>query len=362
MIIEFGRKALGVAAAAIGLTMFAGNADAQNVKLRGAHIFPASFVQSGVNLEDWAKRLKEKSNGRIDYEIIHGGALLKLGDHVDGIAAGLVDFTSFYPIYFPGEFQVEGALTNIIDIWSDKVPDLKGVALIHKQLHKEFPQFKAEYDKRNMHMLLPLPADPYVVVCTKEVKSFADLKGRKMRTFGRYFPILQRSMGVEPITVPGPEAYQALSSGLVDCIYSTPDWIISNSLNEVAPHVFIPAPERARPQLLATSVVAMNTNSYNKLPADLKKIVDEVSAEMDDKIASSMLAVYDGAVKKLASNPKATIHYMTPAEMKTWASSTPNQLDQAAADLDAKKYPGKEIIARYRELSAGYTAGTWPKK
>jgi TRAP-type transport system periplasmic protein len=255
--------------ACLAIGMIATSVSAQNVNLRGAHIFPEAFVQSGVNLEEWAARVAERSGGRVTYNIVHGGALLSLGDHVDGIAAGLVDFTSFYPIYFPGEFRVEGALTNIIDIWSDEVPDLEGVALIHAQLHSEFEAFQAEYANRNMHMLLPLPADPYVIACNREVSSLDDLAGMKMRTFGRYFPVLQEALGVEPIVVPGPEAYQALATGLVDCVYSTPDWIHANSLHEVAPHVLIPGVERARPQLLATSVVAINTNSFERLPEDI---------------------------------------------------------------------------------------------
>ncbi|TDR92942.1 TRAP transporter substrate-binding protein DctP [Enterovirga rhinocerotis] len=358
---RWARAATAVLAAGLA-TVTVQAASAQQVKLRGAHIFPANFVQSGVNLEDWAKRLKEKSGGRIDFEIIHGGALLTQADHLEGLAANLVDFASFYPIYYPGEFLVEGALTNIIDIWSDKVPDIRGVGLIHAQLHKEFPQFRAEYERRKMHMAVPLPADPYVIACKTEAKSMADLKNRKMRTFGRYFPVLQRALGVQPVTVPGPEAYQALSTGVIDCVYSTPDWIVANSLQEVAPYTLIPSPGEARPQMAATSVIAMNMNSYKKLPPDLRTIVDEVSAEMNDKIASSMQAVYDGAVKKLGSNPKGALHHMSAEDMKAWAAATPNQVDQAAADLEARKYPGKAIIARYRELAAAYAAGTWPAK
>lgn len=338
-------------------------ASAAEIELRGAHIFPESFIQSGVNFEEWAKRVEEASGGRITTNIIHGGALLSLADHVDGIEAGLVDVTSFYPIYFPGEFQIEGALTNIIDIWSEEVPDLEGVALIHAQLHDEFEEFQTEYQRRNMHMLLPLPADPYVISCTEEVKSVEDLAGRKMRTFGRYFPILQENLGVQPVTVPGPEAYSALATGLVDCVYSTPDWIYANSLHEVAPHIFIPAPEKARPQLFATSVVAMNTDSYEALPDDLQQIVDEVSAEMTGYIGQSMAEVYDQAIKNLMAEGKgATINYMTEEEMAAWAERTPNQLDQAAKDLDAAGYPGDEIINRYRELSAAYVAGEWPEE
>lgn len=350
------------ALAGIALAATATGASAAEFDLRGAHIFPQAFVQTGVNLDEWAKRVSEASDGRIAFDIVHGGALLSLGDHVDGIAAGLVDVTSFYPIYFPGEFQVEGALTNIIDIWSEQTPDLEGVLLIHKQLHEEFPAFAAEYDRRNMKMLLPLPADMYLIVCKNEVKSLADLEGRKMRTFGRYFPILQQHLGVEPITVPGPEAYQALATGLIDCVYSTPDWIYANSLHEVAPHVFVPAPERARPQLFATAAIVMNTNSFNKLPEDLQKVVVDVSNSMTGYIGQSMNKVYDTAIENLTKSGKGTLNYMSAEDFKTWSERAPNLLDQAAKDLEAAGYPGEAIIARYRELSAAYSAGEWPKK
>ena len=349
------------AVAAIGLSVAApASGQAAEFAFQGAHIFPESFIQTGQNLEEWARRVSEASDGRITFNIVHGGALLSQGDHLDGIAGGLVDVTSFYPIYFPGEFQIEGALTNIIDIWSEQAPDLEGVALIHAALHKEFPAFAAEYENRNMHMLLPLPADPYVIACKTEVKSLADLQGRKMRTFGRYFPVMQQHLGVEPLTVPGPEAYQSLATGLIDCVYSTPDWIYSNSLHEVAPHVFVPAPDRARPQLFATAVVAMNVNSFDRLPDDLKKIVVDVSAEMTGYIGESMTSVYDAALENLSKANGATRNYMSAEDMALWAQRTPNLLDQAAVDLDAAGYPGTEIIARYKELAAAYIAGEWP--
>lgn len=329
--------------------------------LQGAHIYPESFVQSGVLFEDWAKRVEEATDGRVAVNIVHGGALLSVGDQLDGISAGLVDVTSFYPIYEPGDFKVEGALTNIIDIWSDEVPDLEGVALIHSKLHEEFPEFKAEYERHNMVPLMPLPADPYVIACTEEVPDMASLEGRKMRTFGRYFPVLQENLGVEPVTVPGSEAYQALATGLVDCVYSTPDWIASNSLNEVAPNVFVPAPENARPQLLATAVVAMNKSSFDNLPEDIREILEKTSNDMLGYVGEKMTGVYDDAIKNLTKGDNTTIHHMTEDEMNKWAERTPNQLDQAAKDLNGANLPGDRIIARYRELAKAYVSGNWPE-
>lgn len=353
-------KGLAAATAMVALAGFAPEAGAQQTQLRGAHIFPESFIQSGQNFEEWAKRVEERSNGEISIDIVHGGALLELADHVDGIEAGLVDVVSFYPIYFPGEFRVEGAFTNIIDIWSEQTPDLTGIALIHDKLHEEFDAFRQEYDRRNMKMLLPLPVDPYMIACKEEVTSAADLEGRKMRTFGRYFPVLQEHLGVEPVVVPGPEAYSALASGLIDCVYTTPDWIHSNGLHEVAPHLFIPAPEKARPQLFATSVIAINTNSYENLSEEHRAIIDEVSAEMLPVVGEMMANVYDQGIENLLEDGGGTVHHMTEEEFAAWRERTPNQLDQASKDLDEAGYPGSDIVARYRELSADYIAGEWP--
>lgn len=339
-------------AVVLSFALFAANsAFAEKVKLRGAHINPKSYIQSGVIFEKWASLVEERSGGEIEINIVHGGALLGVKDHVDGISSGLVDLVSFYPIYFPGEFRVEGALTNILDIWSDNTPDLGGIAKIHAQLHSEFDVFKTEYSKRNMRMLVPLPVDPYIVACAKPVTSLADLKGRKMRSFGRYFPVLQEYMGVEPISVPGPEAYGALSTGVIDCIYTTPSFILSNKFHEVAPYAFIPAPKRARPQALCTAVIAMNEKSFGKLSEKHRKIIEDVSKEMLPIVGEMMKGVYDKSVQQIAEATKNPVRFMSKSDFKAWQKRTPNMLDQAATDLTEAGYPGKEIIARYRELA-----------
>ncbi len=334
---------------------FVSVAKADSTTLRGAHIYPATYVQSGVIYEKWAEEISAESDGEIKVNIVHGGALLGVKDHVDGIASGLVDTVSFYPIYFPGEFRVEGALTNITDVWSAETASLQSIGAIHAQLHSEFEVFQQEYAKRNMRMLVPLPVDPYVVACAEPVKDLADLKGRKMRSFGRYFPILQEHMGVEPISVPSSEAYGALSSGLIDCIYTTPSFIYSNKFHEVAPYVFIPGTEQARPQALCTAVIAMNSNSYDKLSDAHKKIVDDVSERMIVVAGEMMTTVYNDSLAQLEEATGNKIVHMTEADFADWRSNTPNLLDQAAEDLEKEGYPGAEIITRYKELVANYT-------
>jgi len=344
-------------ASALACTMavtvgFSGVAQADKVKLRGAHVFPETLVQSGVLFETWADELRKASDGNIDTKIVHGGALLSVKDHVDGVASGLVDLVSFYPIYFPGEFRVEGALTNVTDIWSEQTIDLRKIGEIHRTLHSEFDVMQDEYSKRNMRMLTPLPVDPYILVCAEPVKNFADLKGRKIRSFGKYLPILIESIGAQPISLPSSEAYGALSSGLIDCIYSTPSFIYVSKFHEVGPYVYIPGVEGARPQALCTAVFAINTNSYDKLSDENKKILNDVSENMINVAGEVMTSVYEDSVAALVEATGNAAVHMTEEEFQNWRASTPNMLDRVATDLDEAGYPGSEIIARYRELAA----------
>ncbi|WP_173934305.1 TRAP transporter substrate-binding protein DctP [Chelativorans sp. Marseille-P2723] len=343
-------------AAALVLGAVQSSASAE-FKLTGANILAENFVQSGVVLKEWAQRVADKSGGRIETTIVHGGALLDQGDHLDGLSTGVADFATFFPFYFPGEFKVEGTMTNVIDIWSDEVPDLTGVAVIHAKLHSEFEEFEAEYDQRNIKMLLPVPAEPYVIACTEEVPNLASLQGRKMRSVGKYLPILQAGLGTQTFTVSIAEAYQALSTGMIDCLYTTPGWIYSDKVFEVAPHLLIPGTEKARPQLLATGVVAMNAASFENLPVDLRESIEEVSAEMVDYVGQAMEKAYQDSVDGIVKEGKGTIHYMTEADRNIWADRTDNQLERAASDLTTAGYPGEAIIARYKEIAAAYRSG-----
>lgn len=333
-------------------------ASADEIRLTGANMFARSQVQLGVNLEDWAAKVTEATEGRVQFNIIHDGALLSAGDHLDGLSAGLADVTSFHPIYHPGEFRIEGGLTNIIDIWSEEVPDVAGVASIHAQLHQEFPEFMEEYLAYNIYPLVPLPAEPYVIACTNPVESLESLSGRTMRTFGRYFPLLQEGLGVNPITVPGPEAYQALSTGLVDCVFSTPDWIHSMSLHEVAPHLFIPETEIARPQLLSTAVITMNYDSFNRLPQEVKDAIHEVSHDMIRVVGATMQESYHNAIDRIIADSGGTKNFMTREELSEWADNVENQIDRVARDLEEAGLPGSAIIARYNELAAEQIASS----
>jgi TRAP-type C4-dicarboxylate transport system substrate-binding protein len=74
-----------------------------------------------------------------------------------------------------------------------------------------------EYEKKfKTKFLATYALTPYVYHCKTEVRTLADMKGKKVRGLAGYAD-LARAMGAVPINVNADEAYEALDRGTIDC-------------------------------------------------------------------------------------------------------------------------------------------------
>lgn len=106
------------------------------------------------------------------------------------------------------------------------------------------------------------------------VKSLDDLKGKKIRTMED--EIIMRSwsaLGAIPTPMPFGELFTSLQTGVVDGAEGSATAYTSNRFFEVAPYF-----SKIDYMLVSVSLI-MNKNSYDKLPDDLKLVVDEVMSE-----------------------------------------------------------------------------------
>ena len=72
-------------------------------------------------------------------------------------------------------------------------------------------------DRFNAHMLAIAPYPPQIVFCNAEVKTLADLAGKKIRGSGRMTSLFLEALGAEGITLAFSEVPGALERGVIDC-------------------------------------------------------------------------------------------------------------------------------------------------
>lgn len=109
----------------------------------------------------------------------------------------------------------------------------------------------------------------------KPINTVDDLKGLKMRVMAS--PVESRvwkTLGTLPTSIPFGEIYTAMQTGLVDAAEGSPSSYASSKHNEVAKYLSL-----TEHQWLV-SVLWISDKTWNKLPDDVKKAMQEVAREM----------------------------------------------------------------------------------
>jgi len=123
--------------------------------------------------------------------------------------------------------------------------DLPGAAFDFDQLKKNVdayrPILEKELDERFNAKLLTVWSFPFqILYCKGDVKTLDDLRGKKVRVSGTYTAKLVEDLGAAGVTLAGPEVYQGLMQGVVDCAITgsqygnSNDWFeVSNTLSPI---------------------------------------------------------------------------------------------------------------------------------
>ena len=104
------------------------------------------------------------------------------------------------------------------------------------------------------------------------INKLEDLKGMKVRGGSRVINIMLEQLGATPVGMPVPAVGEALSKGVISA--TTIPWEIVPSVKVqqiVKNHTGFSGDKGLYTQTFA---ISMNKASYDKLPADLKKVID----------------------------------------------------------------------------------------
>jgi len=243
-------------AAGVALTLAAGAAMAQEVRLRAAMFVPPNTA-FGEPCKKWIDRVNETGKGQIQITQLDMGAVppFELGN---AVSSGVLDAACVPPAYYKGK-MVEGEATVFANT-SFLAHRASGAWAALNKLHNEKmnAQYVAAYgDGVPFHLFLARPA-----------ASAADLKGRKVRST----PVFQSffaDAGMATVTTPPGEAYTALERGTVEG-YGWAYWGIHDfSWDRFTKY-------RVDPGFYNVNInVLVNLAKYRTLDAAQKKLLDD---------------------------------------------------------------------------------------
>lgn len=306
----------------------------EKINLRFAIEWPEPSSLYQVLIKPILAEIEQKSNGRITFTKFLGGILGKGPEQYDMVKTGKVDFTVHATGYTPGRFpmcdvlSLPGAYENSVS--SQEV----ALAVYDRILYKEFP----DTHSLSFHQAQLF----YVYTVAKPVRVMEDFKGLKLRTAGGFVTDALKALGAAPVPIVLGDVYTSLQTGVIGGVVMGPSAFPGYKLQEVIKHA-------TRFKFgTTTHVFAMNTATWEKIPADLRKIIEEAVRKWGG-YQMAMWQKDDTFVTKVLMDKGGTTYTLPQAEEARWIETLKPIVNNWLADLKAKGLRADELMNIVRE-------------
>ena len=286
-------------------------------------------------LEFISSEVSKRTHGKFKFKLYYGGQLSKSKENLDGISVGAFEAALFCAAYHPGKNKP----LNVLDLPFLPLTSLDVMIKVHNAVYNH-PSAKKALAKWNAHLYMPnvLPQYEYMGKGTPPAK-VSDFKGKRLRALGG-MGRAAKAIGAVPTTMPASETYTALSRGTVDAIGVPFTYTFSAyKLDEVSDWY-------TTNMVLGTvnCPVVFNVNSWNKLPKQYQKLLNDLKAEASNAQKQAYTKKDKENLKKWAANPKLTAVKIDEAEMAEFRRIGGQPLWNDWVKENAGDIPAQELL------------------
>lgn len=292
---------------------------------------------------DWANKVTADSKASIVVDLKSNSPLANFGNIADRVENNVIQIGILLTSALPGRFE----LTNVVSVpfTMDLNDDNKAAIALWRV-------YKAGLLDSEWKTLVPL-----IVGVSKQAgfhfakapASLDHLNGLKMRIFAKTQGLLVEGLGMEPVSLPPADQYQALQRGTIDGDITSWTTFPSYNLADVSKyHVDLPLGGSA-------FVVFMSRNALAQLPPDGRSAIEANSNESFSQAFDH--ALFEDAQKGRASatGPGQTTVQLTPQQSADWRKKFGEPM--IAAWEQANGPQAEKVLAAFRKTYAEVKAG-----
>ncbi|MEP1574392.1 TRAP transporter substrate-binding protein [Roseibium album] len=233
-------------------------------ELKIAHFMPSMHPMDRGVMTPLAEEIDAATNGEVTMRIYPSGELGKGPvQQYKRVVTGVADIVFGIPEYTPRQFTKTG-LVHIPGLFANGTEATNALWDNIGLIEDEFAQAK----------LLGLWANNPSVLITRDkpVHTLADMEGMKIRTPNPVMAALVEAWGGIPVSMPVPDVYNAMNTGVIDAVMIGPSGIRSYKLNETGKYVTTNIPSA-----LDSFYLLMNKSSWDGLSDENKARLTELT-------------------------------------------------------------------------------------
>ena len=294
--------------AATAAICFSGSALAADYTMRISHQLPPTH-HTAINLEQFAKEVKEATKGRVEVQNFGSAQLFKPNQNHPAVASGKVEAAMILSFQWGG--TIPEMSVTIIPYLMTSVAKQK--AFMHSEAARFLDAKMEAKGVKNIAWIVD-SNDGIFTSAKKPLMAPADFSGVKIRGLNKLYDSGLTAMGAAPSAMPGSEVYQSLQTGVLDAGFTSVKAAYSRKYYEVQKYGV------ASNTILAFDNIVVNPAWWKALPADLRAAIQKAADKAVQRSISKTDGVSPEDIKALKDKGMQTT-VLTKAQEKAMADA-----------------------------------------
>ncbi|WP_417711406.1 TRAP transporter substrate-binding protein [Roseibium aggregatum] len=320
------------------------SAHAAEYEFKLHHFLSANAPAHTQMLEPWAKAVEEATDGKVHIEIFPsmtlGGRPPEL---ISQVRSGVVDLIWTVNGYTPGLFP----RSEVFELPTVFKNDPAATNLAMRELFES--DLKDDYAGVEV-MFLHVHAGQGIHMGDTEVRTPADLAGKRMRVPTRTGAWVIEALGATPVAMPVPELPPALQKGVVDGAFIPWEIIAPLKIQEQTEYQI----EGADESRFGNTVfqVSMNKDRWDSLPAEIQEGFRKASDEDWLRQVGEIWRKSDDFGIDLAVKSGNEHIVLTPEETAAFDEAVRPVVDRWIAETGTRGFDGSALVENARSITA----------
>ncbi|MBD3305749.1 C4-dicarboxylate ABC transporter substrate-binding protein [candidate division KSB3 bacterium] len=296
--------------------------------------FPPAPTFPCVQMERWKEEVEKRTDGQVTINTYPGGTLLGAKEMMDGVIEGQADIGCLSMAYQPGRFIITNATSLPLGIPNARVGSLV--------LWDVYQQYQPEAFKK-VKVLTMFTTAPSNIMSKVPVRSLEDLKGLDLRASGGAAQILQ-AWGANQVGMPMPETPEALQKGVVQGLFTSLEVMKDFKFAETCGYVTLTN------TAIYPFAVVMNMESWNALPEDVQKVMDDLRVEQAEWTGTYMDNHVQESIQWSKETHQVEFIEIAPEEKAQWDALLEPIITDWIQHVQEQGFPAEAIVNDIKSL------------
>jgi TRAP-type C4-dicarboxylate transport system substrate-binding protein len=314
-------------------------AQAATTQLTYSIFFPSTHGQAKAG-ESWAQEIEKATNGQVKINVLAGGTLTPADQCFDGVVKGISDIGMSVFAYTRGRFP----MIEVLDLPMG-YPNGRVATRVANEFYKKFTPKELE----GVKLLYVHAHGPGLLHTKTPVTTVEQIKGMKIRSTGLSAKIVQ-ALGAVPVAMPQGQTYESLQKGVVEGTFAPIETLKGWKQAEVIKSTT----DCSGIGYTTAMFVVMNLKKWSALPADVRKVMEEVSSRWID-IHGKAWDQLDQEGREYSLSLGNKIVSLSADENTRWQKAVRPIIDEYIKEVSAKGLPAEKAVTEVESLIKQYS-------